>query len=204
MQLILKNKFSKEDKKDNMQTFYYFLSEQPNYPNKIMAKSKAEVKSLLMESLADESSILRILSEAEMKGKNNPKTGAIYADPDDFQNGNDFMNAVINSASNVAAAVHETEQQRMAALAQIDQMQPQQNQPKIKVDSTPIVSMAETGPKYFEEAGIQFKLENGKLYKKVWKDLSGDDAEFRIINVKTNKPADKTKFKLEQLSWSEI
>lgn len=63
----------------------------------------------------------------------------------------------------------------------------------------------EAPAKYFSEGGIEFKLCNGKLFKKVWKDIDENELKnFRIIKLSTNKPADMTKMKLEQLVWDEI
>ena len=47
-----------------MKRFYYFLQDNPNYPEMMVANSKAEVKSLILENIGEdmESSILNILT----------------------------------------------------------------------------------------------------------------------------------------------
>lgn len=176
---------------NKMKKFYYFLQDQPQYANKILANSKNEVKSLLMENLSDESSILKILSEEEMVAKSNPNNNAIYAEAEDYKSGNDFMNDMIKSATKVATT-------KSNNTSVIKPEQEVVNQPQNNIVNK------QSQPKYFEEAGIQFKLENGKLYKKIWKDANDNEINFRIINLKTNKEVDKSKFKLEKLDWVEI
>ena len=68
--------------------------------------------------------------------------------------------------------------------------------------------------KYFIDNGIQFKLDNGKLFKKVWQTVPIDAymsedgqkvfPEFRIINKETGKQVNTTKYDVQQLVWEAI
>ena len=60
--------------------------------------------------------------------------------------------------------------------------------------------------KYFEEGGFQFKLENGKVYKKKWINISSSESsdEYRIINSVTKKPIKSDKYEIEKLDWVEL
>jgi hypothetical protein len=68
--------------------------------------------------------------------------------------------------------------------------------------------------KYFIDNGIQFKLDNGKLFKKVWQTVPIDAymsedgqkvfPEFRIINKETGKQVNTTKYNVQQLVWEAI
>lgn len=142
-----------------MQRFFYFLKDNPNYPNPMMAENKQQVVKFLMEDLADRSSIIKILDEKEM---------GISSDPPEM--------GVANTPQT-----------------------PVQVQEKPKEEVAP----QEIPPKFFSEAGIDFKLENGRLYKKAWKELPMNE-EFRIIRIKTGSIADSSQFSLERLEWVEI
>jgi hypothetical protein len=216
-----------------MQKFYYFLEDNPNYPNMIMAKNKLDVKRIVTEDLGSYgSNIVSILSEDEFfKAANDqPQTccsennvnpnvnrstiisennkSAIYADSSEYESSASFMNDVLNAASNSAinASLNNVENNE-------DKNQVYTNTEKLgKVEfimnNTQTCQNTQTDiepPRYFEDSGIQFKLEKGILYKKVWAEISSDDInDFRIINVKTNKNVDRAKFKLEKLIWKKI
>ena len=80
-----------------------------------------------------------------------------------------------------------------------------------------------TETKYFTEAGIKFKLENGELYKKEWVDepiepymdkvtdpKTGEEKEveiipdFRLVNKETGKPVKLSKYVLQQAIWKKL
>ena len=55
-------------------------------------------------------------------------------------------------------------------------------------------------PKFFEEDGIQFKVEsNGKVFKKVWE--TDQDHETRIVNIKNGKVYAGEQYEVQKLSW---
>jgi len=166
-----------------MEKFYYFLAENPNYPEMMIASSKAEVKSLILENIGreNESSILNILSEKEFAGKNNNEPE--FQDPGDFNSGNDFFNSIIKGA-NKKLSDEAGNTEVYATLGEAN-------------------SIVETPVKYFEAGGEQFKMENGKIYKKVWREVS-DKESFRIISSSSSKPIKSDKYKIENLIWEEI
>jgi len=161
-----------------MKKYIYYLQDSPNYPNTIMANSKDEVKKLILENVPDESQILKII-EASDSSNNEPK--AVYAEPDDYANSQDFFNDVIKAGGKVGEKIAQT-----------------------PVGSSSAVSAQPAPVKYFEEGGVQFKLENNKVFKRSWVEANGDDSEFRIISAKTGKVIGNDKFKLERLVWVEI
>lgn len=191
-----------------MKKFVYFLADAPNYPNEIYANSPAEVKKLILESVPDESQILRIIDasnlqpapqkQATVKQVQQIQSSAYEdIDPNDFNNANDFFNSVMN------AAISKEASKSVAEKPVIDE----QPQPMIVENNTkvaPIKKEVESA-RFFEEAGIQFKLENGRLFKRSWVNVSDDDMpQFRIKVRKTGKLADEDKFVLEKLEWVEI
>lgn len=68
--------------------------------------------------------------------------------------------------------------------------------------------------KYFNDNGIQFKLENGQLYKKIWENVNLDITtdqngnqiypEIRLINIETNKPTKSSKIGVQKLVWKKL
>lgn len=172
-----------------MKKFYYFLQDNPNYPEMIIANSKAEVKALILENIGNnmESSILNILTEEEFKGissGDNPE----FQDPDNFKSGNDFFNSIINGTNKKLSS----ENANQNVIINNESVTPNQ-----------VTVEPETPVKYFEAGGEQFKMENGKIYKKIWKEVS-DKSSFRIVNATTLKPITSEKYKIENLIWEEI
>lgn len=72
--------------------------------------------------------------------------------------------------------------------------------PVISAVVEPRPSFVVSEPKYFEEDGIKFKLENDVLYKQTWVDT--EDA--RIISIKTGKPYIGDKYKIQTKQWKRI
>lgn len=182
-----------------MKKFYYFLQENPNYPEMMYAESKAEVKSLILENLGKnyESAILNILSEEEFNKMNG--NDPAYQDAGNFNNGNDFFNSIIKGVNNkltaeakeacfLEAKNNENIITSIESNPNGDVTKPQNIEPPIK---------------YFDAGGEHFKMENGKIYKKVWKEIS-DKNSFRIISSTTSKPITSEKYKIEELIWEEI
>lgn len=183
-----------------MQKFIYFLTEASGYPNEIYANSKQEVVKLLSESV-DQSSIENIFTEEEFL----KRTGQ-YVAPSPQQNveqeivnqdsiermnydgGADFMNDMMKKATSKAISMNKTNN----TTAQV-------------VVSEPAIEVSPQNAKYFEDHGIKFKVENGKIFKKVWTDISSaDDAEYRIVRKSNHKVVSKDSFILEKLDWEEL
>lgn len=59
-------------------------------------------------------------------------------------------------------------------------------------------------PKYFSDGINEFKVEDGKLFKKDWNDES-ENKNFRLINKKTGKQIELAdKYIIQQLTWKEL
>jgi hypothetical protein len=196
-------KQSKNKEKDfgkDMKKYVYFLQDSPNYPNEILASSASEVRSLILESIGadNESMILNIIAADEYynKGKS-----AIYSDPNDYANSNDFFNSVINSGKKIGAALNEEVQMQPVQ----QQVQPVQQQMTQSVQQAQQIQQSQN-VKYFEDNGIKYKLENGILYKNNWVpvDELSDKENYRIINNSTNRVVSSDKYRIEKLDWKEI
>ena len=202
-----------------MKKFVYFLSDSPSYPNEIYANSAAEVKKLILESVPDESQILKIIevrpNQAAEGGAQAPAPAAQDArrgediDPNDFSNANDFFSSVMGAAIEEGKAEPEAKAAEEATEEEALPVQPQpvaEPQPKSIAEDGGPCQRAEAGPaKFFEEAGIQFKLEGGRIFKRSWVNVSDEDEPmFRIRVRKTGRLADEEKFLLEKLEWVEI
>lgn len=161
-----------------MAKFYYFLKDNPNYPEMIMAKDKNEVVSLLVNDMGDHGRdmILRILSEEEFTGKPSTEQSKTQISSNDIIPTNDFVQNTLNMLS---------------------------NQKEEEVQSQPVKVMHEDKNiqvKYFTAGGEHFKLENGILYKKIWIEVTNHD-DFRIVKSDTKKPIKSDKYKIETLDW---
>lgn len=190
-----------------MKKFIYFLNESPGYPNEIYANDKAEVQKLICET-CEASSIEAILTEEEflakqgikMNAKNNSADDAASSidsaeiEEADYANGNDFMNDMMNKAFRKASTNQiQREQEELAKKTTAESSAPQ---------PAPVVQQE---AKYFEDHGIKFKVEGGKIFKKVWVDISsGDGAEYRIIRKSTGKVVSGDGLILEKLDWQEL
>ena len=187
-----------------MQRFIYFLSECPDYPNEIFAKDKQEVVKLICDSGIDNANIGEILSEEEFyrkigKPMPNNMTSEVHSmisdiEEPDYKDGASFMNDMMQKAVSKAKSNE--------AQAALQPPQPQPPNPQV-IQQAP--ASQQTPVKYFEDHGIKFKVENGKIYKKVWTDISsGDDAEYRIIRKSSGKIVSNDGLVLEKLDWQEI
>ena len=198
-----------------MKKFVYFLADSPSYPNEIYANSAAEVKRLVMESIPDESQILRIIEvtpknqgrlqtpslQASPQMKQQPQIMDEELDPNDFSDANDFFNNVMNEAIKKGNAEQKNEEMVQEEKPEVEATLPPQEPPLPSVQQTVKIEP----PRFFEEAGIQFKFDNGKLFKRSWIDVSDEETPlFRIKSKKTGKLADTEKFAIEKLEWVEI
>lgn len=163
-----------------MKRFYYFLKENPKYPEVIVAKDKNEVVSLLISDMGEHArdQILNILSEEEFTGKPAKPINQMQQLPNNSGCGPEsFLNMIpTEQAEN---KIHQKDEPVT--------QQPVQNKPTHDV-------------KIFEVNGELFKLENGQLFKKIWKEVD-DQNNFRIIKSDTNKPLKSDKYKIETLVW---
>ena len=162
----------------------------------IMASTKEEVKSILMENLSDEESILNIFSETEFQKMYNKdgSVNAIYADPNDYQNGNDFFENVINSAKAEGINQQNQNQNQLKSIKIENQVQNNEFDNQASIES-----------KIFELNGEKILLKNNKLYKLNWIELDSEEIKkFRIINSKTKKEIKNENYIIQKLDWNEI
>lgn len=182
-----------------MRKFIYFLQDSPSYPNEIFASSKDEVRNLILDSIGpdNEGSIIGIYSAEEIQKKQSQGAGAIYSDASEYGSSKDFFNDVLKAGKIVGQNIEQEEQE----VQEVQEVQINEF-PKMENKS---ISNRNTihDVKYFEEGGFQFKLENGKVYKKNWVNISSSD-EYRIINSVTKKPIKSDKYEIEKLDWVEL
>lgn len=188
-----------------MKKFIYFLQDSPTHPFEINAISKAEVKSLIMESVPDESHILAIYTAEEFNQKYNkqkPSVNNVINEEEDkdynsnFSNSSDFFNSILNSVESKQNNIENYEVQHKTENIEIKQ-EISQNTESHSLKNDVI---------YFEDEGISFKLENGKLYRKRWININDvpNKIEYRILRSKTKKECDKDLFEIELLDWVEF
>lgn len=202
-----------------MKKFIYFLEESPNYPNELYAKDKNEVVSLLVNDGIERSSIKKIIDvEEASQSRANAQSqqpqvldydSRVYDNPNDFMN--DMLNEAFMKANSNEAAREAAKEAVMLPKAQAPASESQPSMEARALESSPSPAPASASApayaetKFFEDNGIKFKLEDGKLYKKVWTDVSSaQDAEFRIVKKNTKKIVPKDSFILEKLEWVEL
>lgn len=167
-----------------MRKFYYFLKDNPSYPEMIMAKDKNEVVSLLIESMGDHARdyIIKILTEAEFTGKPETSVPVQNVNNQVISGNGDFVTNTLSMLSS--------------------NNNPQTNEVKSQQDEQPKNQSAQHETKFFSAGGEDFKLENGKLYKKSWGPVE-NQKDFRIVKTDTLKPIKSEKYKIETLVWTE-
>lgn len=87
-------------------------------------------------------------------------------------------------------------------------------QPTSQVIMQQSVQQKQNHVQYFMDDGIQFKIENGILYKKVWETVKTEEyqnndgqvvkPEFQIIVKDTGKKLNSTKYAVQQLIWKPV
>lgn len=158
-----------------------------NHPTEIYAKDKAEARSFLLENVPQEY-IHSILSVSEFNAKFNTN---IKEQPEQSiqmqeQKINDINSQTYtDKSSNCFAQVNNVLQQTTFAETS-----------NAKTESL---------PSYFEDDGIQFKLENGILYKKTWETIILNTDEYRCINKNTKKEVQlPEKYQIQHFCWKSI
>lgn len=174
------------------------------YPSELCGTSKSEIYNLLLENTPAEN-IAVIYTEEEYYNFMNSSKGKVmtsaFSDNSE-DDGNTFFNKMLSAASAVAA-------NNVVQPDDITQVSPVLSTEEVPPPVTQLSSTNSTSVKYFTDNGIQFKLENNQLFKKVWKRVltepTGDAIpEFRIINSLTGKPVNNSKYAIEQLQWEAI
>lgn len=193
----------------------------PDYlhPSEIYGTSKKEIHSLLLENVPSDN-IVGIYTEDEYQQfVKTPKFKAAVTGFDDQNlNGNDFFNRMINVATFLGEELDNQEIQEQQQIKQQPVQQPIIENTTPIVESKPVeteiqqpqLNTVQDSITYFTDNGINFKVENGKIYKKTWHTIKPKHAEnsteiifddFRIINRSTGKPIKNTKYDIQVLDW---
>lgn len=196
-----------------MQTFLAILADtegNPDYfhPTELNGNSKQEIKNLLLEN-TDADHIINIFTVNEYQNFINSKQFKrvnFMNNQSDNEDGNLFLNNMIEQATNFAESVEQKNNQQPTVIEQpikVVQLPPNNQQSQV------LTNILE-----FEDNGIKYKVEGNHMYKKVWKTvvINNDEQpvdqtvidgkkEFRIINNKTNKEIDYSKYSLQKLDW---
>ena len=201
-----------------MNKFLVILSDMngsPDYkhPSEINGKIKDEIKNLLKEDVPEENIVAIFTEDEYIQFINSKKFKAItsgnYMD-EDPGDGNKFLDNMIQKANAVASALEEDnsiQANNYNVSSNVSSSQPIDN----NINNVTYNNLNNISPKYFIDNGIQFKLENGQLYKKVWKSVQIEEymndegqkvfPEFRIVNKETGKPIKSSKYDVQQLVW---
>lgn len=194
--------------------FIYYLTEQPDYPNEIWADSREEVVRLILESVPDKSAIKDIIEVTPGMPRKSAVDKVVESEPDDYKNGQDFFNNLIKAAE-IKGAEFDAKNEKQKPTVTVETVSQPASATQEDTTPTPFqapltnerkaVEITEEPPKFFEEAGMQFKLECGKLYKKTWTNVTDvEKPDYRIVSKQTNKPISSDKYKIEKLEWVEI
>lgn len=191
----------------------------PDYSNpmEINAKSKNEAYNLVAQDVPPET-IAGTFTVPEyqqllmrMRGKSGNNQNQIPAQPsvpqenDENISGKDFLQNSIKEAIKTAKGNIETPQSFESFPQQISQNQKQIIQQQ---------NIVQNKVQYFMDDGIQFKIDNGVLYKKVWETVPSEEyinsdgqvvkPEFQIIVKETGKKFNSTKYAIQQLIWKPV
>ena len=124
------------------------------------------------------------------------------------ETGNDFANNMIQQALNMcgsSSAIHESVPEPI--------IEETYNEPQNVTSSVKPVEITKAEPKYFNDNGIQYKLEDGKMFKQAWKSVPDEQTDesgnivysnYRIINKETGKQIKSPKYIIEHLDWQPL
>jgi hypothetical protein len=210
-----------------MNKFYIVLSDMqgtPDYrhPSEINGRSKQEVFNLIRDEVPQQN-IVGIYTEFEYEKLIKSSSVSALSNPGlDEMSGQAFFEQMIQTATKVGM-----ENEQYALDESQNQSRPQaqpQSEPEYvnateqhspqPVKTEPIEICGDNTPKYFTDNGIEFKLENGKLYKKCWQTIKPTQIDenskeiifdnYRIINHETGKPIRNTRYTIQVLDWEEL
>ena len=154
-----------------------------NHPTEINAKDKAEANSFLLENVPQEY-IHSILSVSEFNAKFNTNIKEQPAQIQEQMNNNLNSQVYTDKVPNYNTQVNNILQQ---------------------TTFTETTTKTESLPTYFEDDGIQFKLENGVLYKKTWETITLNTDEYRCVNKNTKKEVQlPDKYQIQHFCWKSI
>ena len=123
------------------------------------------------------------------------------------ETGNDFANNMIQHALNRcgSSSIPESTSEPMYEESYVET-------PNVSTTVKP-TEIIKTEPKYFNDNGVQYKLENGKMFKQAWKSVPDEQTDevgnivysnYRIINKETGKQIKSPKYIIEHLDWQPL
>jgi hypothetical protein len=129
----------------------------------------------------------------QMSGQSNAELTQALLMSEHPQGGNAFMDHMVN------AVINNCNTQNM-------------NQPESIPDkTTPVATPTDPAPNptlqtaYFTDNGIEFKIENNILYKKIWQTIPDEELnQFRIVTKETEKVFKSEKYTIQRLDWSPV
>lgn len=194
---------------------------EPDYSNpmEINAKSKNEAYNLVAQDVPAETiagtftvpeyqqALMKLRGKTGMPQQQVQQTQPLIPQNTvDDMSGKDFLQNSINEAMNVAKGVQKT--QEVSNVISEQQFQHAQASPIIQQN------IVQNKVQYFMDDGIQFKIDNGILYKKVWETVQIEEyqnnegqmvkPEFQIIIKETGKKLNSSKYAVQQLVWKPI
>jgi hypothetical protein len=186
-------------------------------PSELYARDKNEVYKLLLENVPSDNIVGIYTVDEYQKLISSPNFKNIQAanfDDSDLD-GNQFFNKMISLASSVASQNTQSESiDNQPVVKNEPIIQPVKEEQPTQMPTKKDNVLQSLPPKFFMDNGIQFKLENNKLYKKIWQTVpiteymndAGEKCfpEFRIINKETEKIIKNEKYAIQQLVWSPI
>jgi hypothetical protein len=186
-------------------------------PSELYAHDKNEVYKLLLENVPSDNIVGIYTVDEYQKLISSPNFKNIQAanfDDSDLD-GNQFFNKMISLASSVASQNTQSESiDNQPVVKNEPIIQPVKEEQPTQMPTKKDNVLQSLPPKFFMDNGIQFKLENNKLYKKIWQTVPiteymndvGEKCfpEFRIINKETEKIIKNEKYAIQQLVWSPI
>ena len=117
------------------------------------------------------------------------------------EDGNAFMNYMIQSAIAKPEKREALQQQRELAELKAEKYTPPQEASPMPVQSQQVPATVN----YFTDNGIEYKIENNILYKKDWQNVNSEKhINFRIINGETGKQIKNEKYIIQELVWTPV
>ena len=203
---------------------------EPDYSNpmEINARSKNEAYSLFSQDVPPETIAgvytipeYQTILQKMMGGKREKNTNFSQVSQDQMlmdpaeKDGKRFLNDSIQAAFMAAkkdSAI--TESKKETVMIQDENAVNQVQIPAKEQSVIPKQEQIKSQAKYFMDDGIQFKIENGILFKKVWEtvhteEYQNDDGqvvkpEFQIIIKETGKKLNSSKYAVQQLKWKQV
>lgn len=186
-------------------------------PSELYARDKNEVYKLLLENVPSDNIVGIYTVDEYQKLISSPNFKNIQAanSDDSDLDGTQFFNKMVSIANSVASQNTQSESiDNQTVVKNEPILQPVKKEQPTQIPTKKDNVSQSLPTKFFMDNGIQFKLENNKLYKKIWKTVpiteymndAGEKCfpEFRIINKETEKIIKNEKYAIQQLVWAPI